>query len=200
RAEEPERRCLATGARQPREGLIRFAISPDGKVVPDVDEKLPGRGLWLSAARDMVNTACAKGLFARAAKARVDAPADLADQIERLLARRCLDIIGLARRAGQVEAGYEKVRAMARSGNLALLLAAVDGAPDGRRKVRALAPEVPLLELFSAAELGHATGREHAVHVGIARGRLAERLENQARRLAGFRNHAGEDENGAEGD
>ena len=141
----------------------------------------------MSAQRDMVNTACAKNLFAKAARARVAVPADLADRVERLLARRCLDLIGLARRAGKAVTGAEKVRGLLSGGRAGVLLQASDGAAGGRAKLRALARDVPVIGCFTCAELGHVFGRDFAVHAAIARDALAERLVAEAGRLAGFR-------------
>ncbi len=104
----PLRKCIATGALRPKDEMLRFVVGPDGSLVPDLDGCLPGRGLWLSAQRDMVNTACAKGLFSRAARHGVEVSADLAEQLEGLMVRRCLDLLGLARRAGEAVAGFEK--------------------------------------------------------------------------------------------
>ena len=181
------RRCIVSGDLRPKEEMIRFVIGPEGDLVADMGGRLPGRGIWLSAKRDMINTACAKKAFARAAGAPLDPPSDLSDRVERLLARRCLDLVGLARRAGEVVAGYDKTRAWLRAGKGSVLVAASDGAPGGRAKVRALAPDLPLLDLFSGAELGAALGRESAGHAVLARGPLAARLQGEAMRLAGFR-------------
>lgn len=134
-----ERRCIVTRERRPRAQLIRFVLDMDGQVVPDVDERLPGRGLWLSPGRDMVEMATSRRAFARAARRPVTVPPDLADRVEGLLVRRCLNTLGLARRGGQVVTGFEKVRARLREGSVAVLLAASDGAADGRAKVVALA-------------------------------------------------------------
>lgn len=183
----PVRRCIVTGERRSPDQMLRFVVAPDGQVVPDIEGSLPGRGIWLSASRDVVNTAVAKRLFARAARAKVTVPADLADRLEALLARRCLELLGLARRAGQAVAGYDKARAELQGRRGALLLEATDGAEGGRGKVRALAPALPMVEVFGSAELGPALGREAAVHVVVGRGRLAERLLREAIRLAGFR-------------
>ncbi|MFV2034954.1 MAG: DUF448 domain-containing protein, partial [Halocynthiibacter sp.] len=65
---EPERRCIATGEVQPKGGLIRFVVGPEGQIVADVLEKLPGRGIWVGGDRDGLTKALGKGLFARAAK------------------------------------------------------------------------------------------------------------------------------------
>ncbi len=184
----PNRRCIASGEVLPVEQLIRFVVSPDGMLVPDLESKLPGRGIWLSARRDMVHTATVKNFFSKAARRKIVAPPDLADIIERLLTRRCLDNLGLARRAGQAIVGFEKVRAELKAGRGAILIAASDGSADGRDKIRALAPKLPLVAVLRADELGAIFGRDHAVHVLLSRGKLADRLLVDATRLAGFRN------------
>ncbi len=144
----------------------------------------------------MVNTACAKGLFARAARQKVGLPDNLADQVESLMMRRCLDLIGLARRAGKVVAGFEKVQARLRgrndndgsnNGAGGVLLQASDGAGGGRGKIKALAPGIRSVDVFKARELGRAIGRDQAVHVVMAGGKLAESLIREANRLMAFR-------------
>jgi hypothetical protein len=50
-----------------------------------------------------------RGLFARAAKAQIKAPAELADQVEALLKSRLLSGLGLAKRGGDLISGFEKV-------------------------------------------------------------------------------------------
>jgi len=171
----------------PKDRLLRFVVGPDGELVPDLGEQLPGRGLWLSGERDMVNTACAKGLFARAARRNVQVPEDLADRVDALMSVRCLDLIGLARRAGKAIAGFEKTKARLRENRGGVLLQARDAAADGRDKIRSLAPDLPLVDLFSAEELGRALGRDNAVHGVIDRGGLADRLIRETDRLMAFR-------------
>ena len=63
-----ERKCIVTGEVQPKHGLIRFVVSPDKQIVPDLAEKLPGRGIWVSSTNNAVSTAIGKGLFSRGAK------------------------------------------------------------------------------------------------------------------------------------
>ncbi len=182
----PLRRCIVTGAVGPKEGMIRFVVGPDRTPVPDLEGRLPGRGIWLSAKRDVVNTAVAKAYFAKAARQKLDVPADLADRLETLLRRRCLDILGLARRAGQVVSGYDKVRTELKAGRGAVILAASDGAEDGVSKIGALAPTLPVVRELSASELGAAFGRDHTVHGVMLRGRLASLLLTESARLAGI--------------
>jgi len=146
--------------------------------------------LWLTPRRDIVERAVVKRLFARAARRPVVVPVALADRIEALLAQRCIDAIGLARRAGLAVAGFERVSDAVRSGKTAALLAAIDGAAGGRRKLQALGRGLPLVCVLTAAEIGAAFGREHGVNASLGSGPLCRRLLSDAQKLAGFRANA----------
>jgi hypothetical protein len=183
----PLRRCLVTGESLPVERMVRFVIGPDSSVVPDLEARLPGRGMWLTARRDVVETALAKRAFTRAARRPVEAPSDLANRIEALLVKRCIEFLGLARRAEHIEAGFDQVRAVLAKAPRGVLVEAADGAEDGRGKLRALAPHVPMVDILTGEELGAAFGRERFVHILLAPGRLADRLRAEAERLSGFR-------------
>lgn len=181
------RRCIVTRESLPPERLIRFVVAPDGTVVPDLERRLPGRGLWVAARRDIVQTACRRGHFAKAARAAVKADAALDERLERLLAQRVQSLIGLARKAGQAVTGHEKVLAMLRRGPVGVLILAADGSDDARAKMRAAAGDVPVVEALQSSEIGAAFGREFAVHAAVAEGRLASRIVAEAGRLEGFR-------------
>ena len=187
-AEAPvERRCLVTGVVRPKAELLRFVVDPAGRLTPDVAERLPGRGLWLTARRDIVERAIAKRLFTRAARAPVVIEDGLADRLEALFAARCCDLLGLARRAGQVAAGYVKVRTLAAAGGAAVLAEAADGGADARGKLAALARDAVLVDGLTCAELSAALGREHVVHAAVMPGRLAVAFLAAAARLQAFR-------------
>lgn len=175
----------------PRAGLVRFVVAPDGDVVPDVDERLPGRGLWVTADRDVLRKAVDKRLFGRGAGRPVRVDPDLPGRVESLLVRRCVELVALARRAGAAVAGATKVRQALEAGRPGVLLEAADGAEDGRARLRALATGRPVVGVLTAAELAGAFGRDHVVHgfvdSGGPGGGLADRLSREADRLAGFR-------------
>jgi predicted RNA-binding protein YlxR (DUF448 family) len=183
----PQRRCIATGAIDDRSHLLRFVVGPGGELVPDVASNLPGRGLWLTPRRDIVERAVTTKRFVRAARRPVNVPPGLADCVEALLAQRCCDTIGLARRAGLAVAGFDKVCEAVRAGKAALVLAALDGAAGGRAKIRAVGRDLPLVRVLTATEMGAVFGRDRVVHVALGSGRLSNRLIADAVKLAGFR-------------
>ena len=171
--------------------LIRFVAGPGGEVVPDLARKLPGRGLWVASNRTAVETAARKGGFSRAAKAKLAAPSDLADQVERLLVKRVLDGLGLARRAGELTSGFEKAAAAIAAGRAAWMIEAVDGSADGRRKLlqtaRRLESAPRLLGVFGSDDLSLALGLGNVIHLAFLAGRGAERWTIDVERLSGFR-------------
>jgi predicted RNA-binding protein YlxR (DUF448 family) len=193
RDQDRERRDIVSGEILPESRLMRFVADPEGNVVPDAAAKLPGRGLWVEASRDAVNTAVAKKLFSRAAKAQVTATADLAARAEKALLARMIGDLGLARRSGALVMGFDNVLRTLDGPKAppSVLIEALDGSRDGKRKLynaahaRGLAPMV--IECFSSAELGLALGRENVIHAAVQPGGLAERLAFDAERLNGFR-------------
>jgi hypothetical protein len=193
--------------------MFRFVVSPDRVLIPDLAGKLPGRGIWLSASRDVIEGAdvkqpdgvsrkgtSPKGMssgakgrelvraIARAARGPVQIPSDLPGVLETALIRRIGDLLGLARRAGQAIAGFEKARDWMRTHPVGLVLQAVDGSTAERARFRSAVPEaVPVLDPLTGAELGRVFGHDTAVHVALAQGRLASSIAMEATRLAGLR-------------
>ncbi|MEM1064630.1 MAG: RNA-binding protein [Pseudomonadota bacterium] len=184
-----ERRCVVTGESRDARGLIRFVIAPDGGVTPDILGKLPGRGIWVGAEAAHLG-AVAEKHFARAARQPVRMPDGLAAQVAELLAKRVIELISLARKAGLAVAGYEKVKGWLATDEAAVLFQAHDGSARGKSKLRPPAGEARFFEVLSASELGLAFGREHVIHAALAAGGLTDRVRDDALRLSGVRGTA----------
>ncbi len=185
--EGPERKCIVSGEVGPQQGLIRFVADPEGTVLPDLLGKLPGRGFWVTSSREALDRAAAKGLFARAARAKVVAPADLADLIEGMLAKRVVELLSLARKAGLAVTGYEKVKGWLVDGSAKVLIQASDGSERGKAKLRPPAKTGLMIGCLTGQEIGLAFGRESAIHGALAAGGLSDRVVEEAARLAGLR-------------
>jgi hypothetical protein len=212
----PLRRCALTRQRLPKERMIRFVVGPDRQIVPDLAAKLPGRGIWLSASADVLEFGRApedrppqderpKGgrpnkqgddnhrqlarAFARAARGPVSVPSDLLLLLQTALVRRIGECLGLARRAGQAVAGYEKAREALGTGCYKLVLQASDGSEAERsRFLSGFGPDLTIIDPLPGEALGRVFGRDYVVHVAVAPGKLAESLVVEASRLAGLKN------------
>lgn len=191
-----ERTCIATRATGAPAAMVRFVLSPEGEVVPDVKRQLPGRGAWVTAERSLVEAAARRGAFARAFRQGVRVPGDLPDRVEALLLQDALSRLAIANKAGLVVTGFEKVREALKGGPPAALLTASDAAADGRGKLERLATavsrshkEAVIVDAYSAVELSRTLGRERVVHGAVGPGRLAELFCLKTDRLQRYRGH-----------
>lgn len=194
------RTCALTRAEMPVEALVRFVLSPDGVIVPDVEARAEGRGVWITLSHAAVAEAVRKKAFSRSLKAQVSVADDLADLTRLRLEQRVLSALGMARKAGQFVTGATKVKGVLQSGEAVALLTASDAAEDGRNKMlgtlRALnhakreagltGPDVPHFESLSSAQMGLALGLENVIHAALTRGAAAQSAVDKANRLARY--------------
>ena len=195
------RRCAVTRALRPKDELIRFVLGPDGEVVPDLKEKLPGRGVWLTAAHDTVAEALKRNAFARAFKQEAKALQGLDAQVDKLLTEAATSALSLANKAGEVVFGNAKAEEAIAKGRVIALIHAREAAEDGCRKLDAKARgkkgglTLPAVRAFSMDELGLASGRTNVIHAALIQGgaalkvlAAASRLERYRKGSAAFRN------------
>jgi len=191
-----ERRCLASGETRDPVDMVRFVLSPEGVVTPDVAGKLPGRGVWVSADRKSLEKTIALKSFVRGFKTKAKVEGDLVTLTDSLLARKVLGLITMARKAGVIALGFDQVQSMAREAAIAFRIEASDGSKDGRSKIRTLAkainreqdlPDPVVIGCFTAKEIGTALARESIVHAAVKPSKLAKSLALDVKRLSGFR-------------
>lgn len=173
-----ERTCIVTRKRSSPETMLRFVRSPDGMVVPDLKRKLPGRGVWLTPNRAVIETAIKKKAFTRAFKTEVKTSTDIAEMVDGLLERSAREAFSLANKAGQVVAGFGKVEEALGHGGVLAILHASDAASDGIRKVAQLvrraqeagSREIKVIAAMPSDDLGLALGRSHVIHAALLNG------------------------------
>ncbi|MCJ7529156.1 MAG: RNA-binding protein [Methyloceanibacter sp.] len=187
------RRCALTRARRPKDDLIRFVLGPDGAVVPDLKERLPGRGVWLTAAHDRVAEAAKRNVFARALKTEAKVPESLAAQVDRLLADAALSALALANKAGEAVFGHAKVEEAIAKGRVLALVHAQEAAEDGCRKLDGKArgmregSPAPVVRAFGVDDLSLASGRTNVIHAALIQGGAARKFLAAAARVERYR-------------
>lgn len=179
--------CIVTRETGEEADLIRFVRSPDGVVVPDLQRKLPGRGVWVSLSRERVAEAIKRQAFARGFGEACTVEPDMADRVARLLRTQTVSHLSLARKAGEAVQGFTKVEEALRKGPVRLLLHAVEAAPDGCQKLDRLAqPATLICKLLQGAEMDLAFGRANVIHAAVAAGGLADKLVYFIQRMAKY--------------
>jgi predicted RNA-binding protein YlxR (DUF448 family) len=202
-ASGPERLCAVTRRSLDPTQLIRFVLSPDGTVVPDLERRLPGRGVWVGCDRRLVEKAVKANTFAKSLRTRADAPADIAERIDTLMVKRLSGTLSLANKAGLAVSGFEKVSAALDKGPVAVVLHGAEASMDGRSKIdrkfkaiqgsRGLA--APIVDVLTVDQMSLAIGRGSVVHAALTPGGLSDRFLEEAERLMRYRSSATETAN-----
>ncbi len=190
-----ERLCAVTRQHLEPENLIRFVQAPDGQIVPDLEHRLPGRGVWLTANRETVEKAIKTKAFDRSLKASAAVAPDLAERLETMILRRVCDTLALANKAGLAVAGFQQVDSALDKAKVAVLLHGSDAAADGclklDRKFKAiqgdLGQKAPVVAALTITEMSLAMGRPSVVHAALIPGGLAKRFLREAGRLVRYR-------------
>ena len=191
------RMCAVSREVRPIDELIRFVVSPQGEVIPDLKRKLPGRGLWVSASRRTVAEAVRRHQFSKGFKRDVRVAATLPADTEALLVRSATEALAMAAKAGQVVSGFAKVEGLLEQGKAQALIHASDGAADGIRKLDAIAGqrsrnigESPLLAtvtVLTSAELDLALGRSNVIHAALLAGPASKTFLSRCQTLVRYR-------------
>ena len=190
-----ERMCAVTRAGLPIDALIRFVRSPDGDLVPDLEHRLPGRGMWITCDRKILEKAIKTKSFARNLKDSVKVAEDLPERLDAMLLRRATDALALTNKAGKVTSGFQQVDAALEKGIIAVLLHGCDAALDGRgkldRKFQAIqrdrGAKAPIIDILTIAQMSLAIGRPSVVHAALLPGGLAKRFQREAERVSRYR-------------
>ena len=181
-----ERKCIATGKVLAKTELVRFVLGPNNMIFPDLENKLPGRGIWVKADRSAILKAEKGNLFSRALNQSAECLENLAEQVENLIASRIINLIGLSRKSGKCICGYEKVKDWLKKDIAQVLIQSSDGSNRGKSRLRT-PDDGSYIGWLSSKELGKAFGRENITHCALASGGLTQRIVEDAQRLKGLR-------------
>lgn len=188
-SKETTRKCIVCGEVRAKELMLRFTALPDGRIVPDFKKKLPGKGVYVVNAKSALQKAVANNLFAKALRIKAKVNGELIEQTEHLLYKQALDAVSLARKAGSLVCGMDKVVDALKKGKAAFLLEAVDAAEDGHQKIVAQAKDLEIFNLFKSEELDKELAKDNTVHLALMKGSMANMVREALVRLTSFLNN-----------
>ena len=181
--EKTKRRCISSGETCHKSDMIRFVVDPNKEILPDISEKLPGRGIWVKTNRIFLEKAISKKLFLKTAKEKVSVRNDLLTLVEALLLKNVIALISLSRKSGIAVSGFEKVKSTLTDGSAKALIQARDGSVGQKSKLRPPVGRNSYIDCLSSQELGLAFGRNYVVHASLTSGGLSKRVVHEASRL-----------------
>ena len=183
-----ERKCIVSGEVLPKENLLRFVVTPDNQIVPDFKKKLAGKGIWVSNSKSMLKKAIDKNIFSKAAKKTVKTDSELVEIVEGLLKKHGLNTISLARKAGILLTGFEKVSESIKKNKAAFILEAEDAGADGHNRIMLLAKNLEVFRIYKVEELDKALNKVNTVHAAFLQSEMAKQIRNEFSKLEDFLN------------
>lgn len=195
--EKPQRSCLACRQSRDRDALIRFVLSPQDELVPDIEAKLPGRGAYTCIRQTCLESALRQRQFNRAFKREIVTvrPDEMTVQVDGIMQRRILGYIGLANKAGQVISGSSLVSDAIRGGHKpGLILVAMDVSESIGEKIELLADvqRITCFRIMKKDDFGAILGKAPRSAVAIRTGGFVAQLTHEIER---YRNFLGEVQN-----
>lgn len=183
----PNRTCIVTGEEKPQEDLLRFVLTPDRQVMPDFKKRLPGKGFYLTNSKKILTEAINKNVFRKFGK-HTTIVSNLVEIVENILKNKALDSINLARKAGYLVSGFEKVKEQLSADKVAFIIQATDAGADGKNKIERAAKNIKILTLFSIEELDKALNKTNTVHIALLKGPMSNNVYNQLQKWQNFLN------------
>jgi len=162
----PHRTCIGCRETFEKRDLIRIVRSPEGRLVPDLKAKLPGRGVYLCNRPACLQKAVRKNLFSRALRSPVSASdlAGLEETICRLLEEKVRSFLSVMRKGNQVVVGRESIAKKIKKKEVSLLLLAEESS---EKRAGYEGKNIPLRVFLSRDRLGGAVGKGPQPVLGI---------------------------------
>ncbi|MBR2137142.1 MAG: DUF448 domain-containing protein [Alphaproteobacteria bacterium] len=182
------RKCVLSGEVKSKEELLRFVLLRDGTMIPDFDKKIDGHGFYVSNSKKTIEDLMQKNHLGKILHTKVTVPQDLAHTVETVLCQKCLNMINLARKAGCLVMGFEKVKEILSKDKAAFVIEACDSGEDGKQKIRAMAQSLNIYTLFDVATLSQTLNRENTVYLAVTKGPLGKSLETALQRYDTYSN------------
>ena len=180
------RKCIVTGRILEKHNLLRFTILSDGTLVPDFKKKLPGTGVYVSASLNILSTAVAKNLFSKALKQKVKIPIGFIENVTSLLKQNGLNLISLARKAGILRTGFDKVSEQIKKNRAAFIIEAINAGTDGHNKIISLAKELEIFNIYTIEELDKALDKNNTVHIAFEKSEMSIKTIGEFRKISNY--------------
>jgi len=185
-----QRSCLACRETKDKGELLRFVLAPDRTLVPDLQQKLPGRGAYTCLKASCVRLAAQKKQFSRGFKGEVlGAEAEgLTRQVTEKLEERIASYLSLANKGGKIASGSDQVMDKLKKGSVGLLVVASDISEDIGAKFRGVAKShgTPCLTMFGKDRLGALLGKELRSVLGVLESGFVGSLRLEMERYRNF--------------
>lgn len=184
----PQRTCISCRETTEKKQLVRYVLDPQSRVLVDYRQKLPGRGVYTCFSHSCIEMAVKRQGFKRGFKHDcypVDTK-ELNGQLRLAVEQKIINLIGMARKAGEVSSGSNAVIDLLKKPQLpALVLVTEDISASIGDKICSLADRKNIhhVRMFSKMKIGHLLGKDERSAIAFEKGALASTLKFELQRF-----------------
>ncbi len=176
-----QRTCISCRQVKDKKQLIRYVVAPDGAILVDYRQRLPGRGAYTCPSLECLQDAVKTNAFQRSYKGKCNSIsfAELQRLLQIAIDQKIIGLIGMARKSGQITAGTNAViEKMRKSNSLALIILAEDISASIGSKIEALIQKNKIygVRLYTKQAIGQLLGKEERSAIAIPAGKLADSM------------------------
>ena len=119
-------------------------------------------------------------------KKNVKVNKDLLQTVENVLHKNAVSAISLAKKAGDVVIGLDKVLEALKADQVSFLLEATDAGQDGVKKLQKYTESILTYRLFSIEELDKALDKVNTVYLAFLEGKMSKMVQDNFEKLSVF--------------
>lgn len=191
KAEAPQRSCLGCRTSKDKSLLIRYIQTPDMEILPDLENRLPGRGAYTCINKQCLAAAIDLRQFKRSFKHDVTVmpKEQFIEFVRKQLHSRIVGLIGLANKAGFITGGgsmvIDAVKGKKKPG---LVIVATDVSESISEKIihSAAGHRVPHLIAVTKDDIGAILGKAPRSAIAVASGGFVAQLMKAIDRYKNF--------------
>jgi len=157
-------------------------------LICDVNARLNEKGIWCNPSRYDIEKAIRNQVFDKIFKKKLKIQSFFTENIENSLKLKVLNLIGLSKKAGLLEIGYDKVLKSLKNNNIdVILIAKEDSKLEGVFFKIIGDHEILLNQTFSRLEISKAVGYKNVLCVAIMISNLSATLNSNFYKLMKFK-------------
>ena len=166
--------------------FIKFSMSPDNALVPDLYNNLPGRSVWLPANKSMITDILKKEEL----KTYFGIPNILTSNfsilIEKILKRKILNSVSLTKKAGYLVMGIDAIKAQLLDKKHCLVITAKGAKSLPKHSIFSDKSVLCFENFFDQKDLEKSTGKNKVKYVGIFSKNFKKTIQVDLNKLKGF--------------
>ncbi len=171
-----QRECLVTRETLAKSELLRFVTSPSGEVVYDVTGKLPARGMWIKADKDVLEKALKQNLLSKRSKSSVSKIVTKEEILEQLK-HYIFSLVQLANKAGLVFFGQDRIAQHLDKNEVSALIISQDSSLSSRNKLQAhIRSDITQIDCFNSSDMEEFFSSNLVSFIGLKSGRMTDNI------------------------